>query len=98
MVAPHKVIYQLNHSLYIFGVIFLQQKQKLCLNRGLVIVFLLVLDHLDSHLSLCLVVIAFDHASKSAFAYLSNNLVAVPDLITRRESVVTFLVVKAIIN
>ena len=81
VVAPNEIVLQLDDSLNIIRVVFLEQKKQLCFNCCLVIILFLVFYHFDCHMLARLVVFAFQHLAESPFSDQFVKLEAVADLI-----------------
>ena len=97
MVAPNKVVCELDDALVILRIVLLEQKQKFRFDRRLIVVLLLVLNDLDCDLLLRLVVQAADNITEGTLAYYLFNFVAVADLITALKSVVALIIVKTVV-
>jgi hypothetical protein len=68
VIAPYKVILKLDHPLDVLWVVLFKQQKQLCLHCCLVVIFLLVLNHLDGDKLAGLVVFAFKNLTESALA------------------------------
>ena len=98
MISENKVITQLDNSFDIVRITLLEKKEQLGLNRSLVVVFLLILDELDSHQLFILVVEAFNNLSESSFSYNFNELESESNMVSLLDTIVTFFVIKSVVD
>ena len=98
MVPEDKVVLDLDHTLLVLSIVFLNKKKKFGLNGRLIVIFLLILNEFHSNHRFGLVVKAFQDLSEGALANLLNNLESKAYLIVLRDSIVTICVIIAIVD
>jgi hypothetical protein len=98
MVPPYKVVLEFDNALNVVRVVLLKKKQKLGFNGRLVIIFFLILNQFDGYICVCLVIVAFDHLTECSLADEFDDAEAVGDLVSSHDSVVSFLIIKSVIN
>ena len=95
MLAEYYVVLHVNDVHCIFEIVFFQKLQNLKLYTGLVVIFFLVLDDLQSNLFLSFVIISFHSDSEAAFTEEAKNLVSEGYVIFHGDAVVAFTVVES---
>ena len=98
MVPPHEVVLEFDYALDLVGIVLFQEKEELCLDSGLIVVLLLVLNHLNCYHLSSFVILAFEYLAKCALADKLNEFESVTDLVSGNYSIVALIVVKAVIN
>jgi hypothetical protein len=98
VVPENEVVLDFYHALFVLRVVLLREEQQLRFNGCLVVVLLLVLDKLHGHKLLGLVIEALEHLAESTLSNLLDDLEAEANLIVLRDSVITVLVVVAIVH
>lgn len=98
MVSPHKVVLKLDYPLDVLWIVFLKQQQQLRLHCCLVVVFFLVLNHLDGDKLARLVVFAFEYLPKCAFANELKQLKSVGDLVPCHDPIVALLIIEPVVD
>ena len=94
MLAEYYVVLHVNDVHCIFEIVFLQKLQNLKLDTGLVVIFFLVLDDLQSNLFLSFVVKGLHSDAKASFAEKAENLVSKGYVVFHSNAVVAFTVVE----
>lgn len=97
MIPPHKVSLQFDDVVLVLGVRPVHHLQQVHLDLCLAEEGSLVLDDLDRHLALFLVVVRLHHLAEAAFADEGVDLVTVEKLLAVLYDVVVVLIVVAVV-
>lgn len=95
MLAEYDVVLHVNDVHCIFEIVFLQKLQNLKLYTGLVVIFFLVFDDLQSNFFLSFVVKGFHGDAEASFTEETNNLVSEGYVIFHSDAVIAFTVVES---
>lgn len=98
VVAPDKVVRELDHSLQVVRVVLLQQQKELGLDSGLIVVLFLIFYNFDRDRLLRLVIKALEDVSESALSDDFDVLVPVRNLVALLEPVIAFVIIETIID
>lgn len=74
MVPEYEVVLYLNDALLVLGVVLLDQQEEFSLNRGLIVVLLLILDEFHGDHGLRFVIETLEHLTESTLADLLYDL------------------------
>jgi hypothetical protein len=98
MVPPHEVVLQLYNALNVFRIVFLKKEKQFGFDSCLVVVFFLVFNKFNSHLSVGFVIYTFYYLPKSTLTNHLDVLETVRYLIPINYSIISFLVIETVIN
>ena len=98
MVSPDEVVLELDHAFDSVWIVFFQEKKKFGLDSCLIVVFFLILNHLNGDHLPCFVIFALKNLAEGSLADQLNQLESEADLVATDDAIVAFTVIEAVID
>jgi len=98
MISKDEIVTEFDDPFNVVGVAFLEKQQQLSFYSCLIVILLLILDQLDCHELIVLVIQTLDDLAKRSFTDNFYQLEPIRDVVAFLNSVIAFLVIKAIVD